>query len=242
MATRDWDDLAPASGDPVAEGDDRIRDTRVDIRERLIQGGHFQTDSARGATNQNTDGRHVVDVGPDGGPHVYKADNSTKLIDFDTPDAVDMSNASAGVLGPNITSETDPGHLHVGTVALKVSGTIVSATTLRASWRVPKGITFTRMSINVFQAPVGAPLTVTARRLNTPAIGADRLSPPSSTDLFDVGSPGPSILDGNNAASVTAFLTTTASAGDEIQWIIGTHSWSTDPQDLTINLDFTHGA
>jgi hypothetical protein len=80
MATTEWStgfEDSPAGNTSRRLGDDRIRELKLAIRERMQKGGHYMKDSVAGFAK---DGRHVVGVGD--GPGIYKSDATTKLIDY----------------------------------------------------------------------------------------------------------------------------------------------------------------
>lgn len=95
MATTEWSaafETTPAGNTSRKLGDDRIRELKLSIRERLQKGGHFMQDAGAGFPK---DGRHVVGVGD--GPTIYKSDATTEAVRF-TDTNVELK---AGV---NITS------------------------------------------------------------------------------------------------------------------------------------------
>lgn len=78
MATRTWDasyESTPADSDPVSEGAQRIRYTRIDTRERMEQGGHLWQE-----TTNTYDGRHAVAA--DGSSYftIYKSDKTSTAL------------------------------------------------------------------------------------------------------------------------------------------------------------------
>lgn len=81
MTTRIWDaayESSPAGSDPKSQGDDRIRENKVDVRERENVGGHVWKDA-----NKDLDGRHAVDAGGSGiSPHIYKANKTSLLVEY----------------------------------------------------------------------------------------------------------------------------------------------------------------
>lgn len=86
MATQDWDSAYEADPDLLDkrhEGDDTFRDLKRDVRETLSQGGHRDPNTlAVAATTENDRGRHAVGAGPDSGPHIYKSDGTTKMVEW----------------------------------------------------------------------------------------------------------------------------------------------------------------
>lgn len=83
MATYDWDaafDASPADTEGVNLGASRIRDLKLSVKERMLQGGHLWAE----ATNTN-DGKHAVNADGSGTFTVYKSDKSTSgLVVTDT--------------------------------------------------------------------------------------------------------------------------------------------------------------
>jgi hypothetical protein len=78
MATRTWDaayEAIPAGSEQISLGDDRIRNLKVDVRERFSQGGHVIQDT----TNSN-DGKHAVNADGSGKFRVFRADKTTEII------------------------------------------------------------------------------------------------------------------------------------------------------------------
>lgn len=84
MAATLWDiagfEASPAGNTSRKLGDDRIRELKKSMRERMQAGGHYMTDPVSAYVK---DGRHVVDAGGAGvSPAIYHSDAVTKLIDF----------------------------------------------------------------------------------------------------------------------------------------------------------------
>lgn len=235
MATRAWSDTAPAAGDKVGEGDDRMRDDRQNARERLVRGGHYMADTGYLVAGDDTDheGKHVRGIGA--GPDIYRAsDKTTKLVAYPDDTTVDMSNATSGVLGPNITSGTNPGHLHTGTIAIRVAGLLASGR-IKVAVRAPRALTFVRVWPVVFTAPTGASLVLNAYKIVAPTATTDRNS--GGTALWLIAGNKPTILAGQFSGTTTTFdNATTANAGDEIVFEIEAGAW-TAVSDLTINFE-----
>lgn len=79
MATDEWSagfESTPAGSELRSLGDDRIRELKLAIRERLQKGGHYMQDTV---APYNKDGRHVRGVGD--GPSWYKADATSLLLE-----------------------------------------------------------------------------------------------------------------------------------------------------------------
>ena len=94
-------ELTPAGTASRKEGDDRIRELKVSVRERLLLGGHYMT---LAATDIDKGGRHTVGMGGDGGPHIYKSDGTTRLISFtDTNMALQANMGLTSIDGLNST-------------------------------------------------------------------------------------------------------------------------------------------
>ena len=86
MASVDWTatyETTPADTAKRHQGDDRMREDKLAVRETLQQGGHDFPGSgitAPAATADNNRGRHVVDAGGSGvSPHEYESDGTTIL-------------------------------------------------------------------------------------------------------------------------------------------------------------------
>lgn len=80
MAIILWDETAPAGGSKIRLGDDRIRELKEQIRLRNLQGGRIY-----GQATLAEEGRNAIDAGGAGvGPHIYKADGSTLLLECKT--------------------------------------------------------------------------------------------------------------------------------------------------------------
>lgn len=235
MASRNWDDTQPPSGQDVGQGDDRMRDDRENARERLVRGGHYMTSTAYVAsgTDNDNEGKHVVGIGA--GPHIYQSDKSTKLISFPNDTTVDMTNATSGVLGPNITSGNDPGHTHTGTVALRVTGAVVAGR-IKVSFRAPRALTFVKASLVVFTSPATADLRVSAFKFTAPGAGINRGA--GGTAVWLVNANKPTVPVGANfSGSTTTFdNVTTLAAGDEVVFEIDATGF-TAAADLSIQLD-----
>lgn len=117
--TRLWDETFPAVGQSVSLGPQDFHELRQDVRERARQGGHIYN-----AADLAEEGRHAVDAGGAGiGPHLFKADGSTKLIDI-TSDAeqrwgIDykMKSLTPGTPSKNVHEEVmDDGAIGVNSV------------------------------------------------------------------------------------------------------------------------------
>lgn len=223
-----WNEATPADPDALSQGAAAIRTFKIDVRQRMQQGGVLWLDSL------STDGLHAVNAGGAGvGPDIYKSDKATKLVTWADTGATMV--AGATWIGGNVTSGTDPGHVHTGTVALRVSGA-VSVGKIKASFRAPRNLTFVNMSIVVFTAPGGNTLRVQALLLSAPTTATDRNT--AANSIFSPTSNAPTIAVGAFSASSNTFNTLTMNSGDEIVFSIdNTGAWSPTPADLSIQLD-----
>lgn len=142
MATAPWDDDTPPDSQSVSLGDDRIREDKAGVRERLLQGGHYMVhDLSQGGANEINDGQHVIGVENDiGAPTeagtftVFRADiTSPALRLHGTSHATKAGqlelDANYTYVGANVTTGTDPGHLHTTdrTLFFPLPGTLTAA-------------------------------------------------------------------------------------------------------------------
>lgn len=236
MATSAWTDATPGSGDKLGDGDDRIREDKKNVRERLLRGGHYFADASYIVAGDDTDheGKHIVGVGA--GPHVWRSDKTTKLVDFTNDTTVDMTNATSGILGPGITTGTDPGHTHTRSMVVVAPGTLTTGR-IKAFWRVPVALTLVRAHFVVGTPPSGGSMIFQAYEINAPTSATDRTAA-GTGDAFWLPGSRPTILVGTYSINTTTFdgaAGTAVDAGDEIAFEIDTVSGS--PADLTITLD-----
>lgn len=226
-----WNENVPADTDVLSLGDDSIRQFKLDIRQRLQQGGQLMQDSL------STDGLHAVNAGGAGiGPDIYKSDKATKLVTW--ADAGATMVAGSNWIGGNVTTGADPGHLHTGVIAVRVSGALVAGR-IKASFRVPTrgALTFTvvKVSAVVFASPATQALRVNVVRIAAPALNTDPNS--GGTSIFTVVGDRPSIAIGNfRVAPVAPTGTATFNAGDEMVFEIDNTGF-TAAADLTIQCD-----
>ena len=186
MATNSWLNTIPASGETVSTGDDRMRLDRVDVYERLVQGGHFVDNvDAVGVATKPDDGKHVVGIGADGGPHIFQSNKSTKLVNYTNDTTVDMTNATSGVIGPNITTGTDPGHKHSGSIIFRIPGALTGGRQ-KILFDSPRNYEIYLVQLVVFTRPTGgSQLEVDIFDLAAPADGVDRAT--AGASIFDAG-------------------------------------------------------
>jgi hypothetical protein len=100
--------------------DNKISDEREQIRRRLQQGGQLMQEAS---PNEARDGRHCVGVGGDLGPHIYKADKTTKLVDYTDTGAAMV--AGSNWTGGNVTTGNNPGHAHDSTIVIPLVRNVV---------------------------------------------------------------------------------------------------------------------
>lgn len=92
MATLTWDaayEALPSGSEAISLGDDRIRNLKRDIRERMTQGGHIMQDT----TNTN-DGKHCVNADGSGKFRIFRANKTDEIIT--TTDSVTTIQGTAG--------------------------------------------------------------------------------------------------------------------------------------------------
>lgn len=238
MASQSWSDTSPAVGDKVGEGDDRMRDDRKNVRERLVRGGHWMVDTTYVVASDATDdeGKHVRGIGA--GPDIYKSDKTTKLVAYPDDNTVDMTNATTGILGPGITTGTNPGHKHTGTISLRVAGAL-TAGRIKVAFRAPRAMTFVRCQVIVFTAPTAADITFQAYRLlgggGAPANTTNRGA--GGDAFWLVAANKPKIISGQFAGITTTFdNVSSVAAGEEIVFEIESGAWAS-AADLTINFE-----
>lgn len=243
MGTRNWNEGAPASGDNVGEGDDRIREEKFDTRERLQQGGHVVESGGPyvpAAGVADTDGRHAVNgTNHPIGFKVYKSDKSTVLLDF--ADGAITAASGVTISGTNITSGTDPGHVHNGVIAIWIPGAVAPGR-VRVNFRAPKALTFVQAHVHVITRHTGGGnLRLNIGKLTAPADGTDRMA--ASATALQAAGDRPFLVpagnyhdDGNSVFSVT-----TMNADDELVFDIENTggAWGANPQDVMIHLDVT---
>lgn len=242
MATRVWNETAPGSGDNVGEGDDRIRDDKFDTRERLQQGGHVVSSGGpytpSGAT-ANNDGKHAVANGGDHptGFKIYKADQTTVLVDF--ADGAITPAAGVTLSGVNITSGTEPGHKHRGTIAIWLAG-ITTPGRVHATFRAPKALTFEQVHVHVMTRHTGGGnLRVNVGVLTTPADNLDRVG--AAATAIQAAGDRPVVLPSGNYHDDgnSVFSTPSMNADDELVFDIENTgaAWGTNPSDIMIHVD-----
>jgi len=90
MATDLWDasgfETSPAGNDQRSIVDDKIRQLKLAIRERLAQGGHYVLDAT---PPYSKDGRHVR-----GSFALYRADATTKMLDLPDDTHIDVTSGT----------------------------------------------------------------------------------------------------------------------------------------------------
>lgn len=175
MADTSWNNGTPAAGDLVSEGDDRMKEDRKNTFDRLVQGSHYMTTPDQVLSNsQNDDGKHVTAYTDTNGHvrpgfAVYKGgDPTTKVVDVtDTGMAV-----TGTITGTNVSTGTDPGHAHTGSLMIRFPGSVIAGTQ-NATIRLPRDFTITRVGYTIKDPPTSS-FTVqlyatTASKLATPA-------------------------------------------------------------------------
>lgn len=243
MATRVWNEGAPASGDNVGEGDDRIREEKFDTRERLQQGGHVVESGgpyAPPAGTADTDGRHAV-AGTNHpiGFKVFKSDKSTVLLDF--ADAAITPAAGVTISGVNITSGTEPGHKHNGTIAIVIPGSTAPGRA-KIAFRAPKTLTFIQAHVTVMVRHTGGGnLKLNIKLLTAPTDATDRVA--AAGAAIQVLGDRPSLAPSGNFHDDgnSVFSTASMNADDELVFDIENDgaAWGANPQDIVIHLDVT---
>ena len=257
MATRIWDDTDPAGSDAANTLDTVIQNLSVDARETSIQGGHKDADLTVPSTNENTRGLHCVGVestpNSDSGVFtIWDFAGTTPLFRVHGSghaNALEISALNSTLwVGTNVTTGTDPGHLHtVGGIIGGLSGAVVVPTvdddnagfvkTIAFRWN--KGTdagtqTILRLDAQVGTPPSGGPLTMIFHR--TTGV------PGPGDDVFDVAiSNAPlgtvSIVAGDYRASQTTITNDTILDGE----IITVEVTATNgvPKDLVCNITAT---
>lgn len=243
MATRNWNESSPASGDNVGEGDDRIREEKFDDRERLQQGGHVMESGGPytpAAGVADTDGRHAV-AGTNHpiGFKVFKSDKTTVLLDF--ADGAITPAAGVTVTGVNITSGTDPGHKHTGVIAIWLPGAVAPGRA-RVAFRAPKPITFVQAHVHALTRHIGGGnLRLNIGLLSTPGDGVDRIA--AVATAIQAAGDRPFLVPGGNYHDDgnSVFSTASMNADDELVFDIENTggAWGANPQDVLIHLDVT---
>jgi hypothetical protein len=78
--TRKWTNNDPVGSETLAQGDNRIREFRQDVQERMDQGGHIWN-----SQEKPDEGFHALGAGG-AGPHIYDSNRPTpnKLLDYQT--------------------------------------------------------------------------------------------------------------------------------------------------------------
>lgn len=143
MATTEWSatfETTPAGNTTRKLGDDRIRELKQAIRERLQKGGHFMQDSGAGFPK---DGRHVVGVGD--GPDIYKSDAVTKAVVYsDTAVTLQagidlVSTDGIKTLALQANAATFPRQVNANLVTVAPTTTNTSIGTVTHTLGTPKG-------------------------------------------------------------------------------------------------------
>lgn len=178
MSTRVWNsgyEASPGDNDLLSEGDNRIREIKLDVRERLAKGGHVMQDSTSGSGNK--DGRHAVGVGD--GPHIYKTDQTTKVVEF--------SNSGVKVTGTlEVSGQATIGSFDLGmgqsspviSVALATPGTTTTLATVNLAPKADPGPVLVCANAQIYRTE-----PVTVSKLDQVFIECDRGSSGSSWEL-----------------------------------------------------------
>lgn len=217
--TQAWSKTIPASGDPVGQGDDEIRDLRRDVEERLLYGGTVMDDS------DTTDGRMAVDAGGSGvSPIVYKSDMVTPLI---TPTDTGVAFAEA-ITGPGVSSGDDPGHLHTGVIIFNVPLTLTAGRLKPLIFEAPRALTVLEIKMVLGTLPTTTDCVITAWKLAAPILDTtDRYA--AGTALFTAPN-RPTCTPTEYANASTTFVATTddLAAGDQLTFEVITASAAAD--------------
>ena len=253
MATRDWDDTKPAATAAANTLHTIIQTLSEDTRETYIQGGHKDAAIAIGSSNEETRGKHCVGIeGSGGGPG--NDDGTFTIWDFagTTPlfrvhgsghaNALEISALNSTLwVGTNITTGTDPGHLHtVGGIIGGLSGAVVVtgfAKTIAFRWNKGSGAgtqTILRLDAQVGTPPSGGPLTMVFHRTTrVPGIGDDVFT----LAISDAPLGTVSILDGDYRAEQLTITNDTITDG--LMIVVEITATNGVPQDLVCNITAT---
>lgn len=218
--TRDWNESDPSNSDKLGTGASDVRDLRLDIEEREVNGGH--------AWNQATfanDGRHNVADGF----KVYKADRTT--VAFDYTDGAQTAASGVNFVGGNVTTGDDPGHTHTRTIIVVVPGVIVPGR-FKTTFRAPRAITFTEARLLIWTRPTTGTLTIDIAILSATGLTDD----PNATGATTIFSSKPTVTAANYRGSSTGFSTTSMTAGQELVFSADAGGFTGSPADLTIQL------
>jgi len=185
MSANQWINTTPASGDQVSSGDDKMREDRVNTSERTKQGGHYMANADPVSNAQeNDDGKHVAGYGPNGGPHIYRSDRSTKLVDFSSDTVIDMTNATT-LTAPGVTTGTDPGHKHSGSIVFRIGSTLASGRQ-KVLFDTPRNMEIYSVQLVVGTRPGSGTLDVDLLDLGGPADAVDRFAV-AGQSIFEPG-------------------------------------------------------
>ena len=167
MASRAYSLTVPPGSDPANTLHTIIQNKGKDMSERLVQGGHKITaHGAVSAAAENNDGKHAVGIddntGDAGSFKIYDTAGTTVLLEIygtahgSKPGQIEAKAASSmKFVGTNVTTGTDPGHLHTHTYEFHFTnvsanyGVIDGAggNTVPSSVRLPKACTITRIDV-----------------------------------------------------------------------------------------------
>lgn len=230
MATNAWDDTRYSGVTNANQIDDEARRSRVDISDRWIQGGHkvaFKTPPATSSV-ENDDGKHCVGwetqsfQSAAGYWSVYDFNATTPALRvFGSMHATQPGeiNAMAGwkFTGLNVTTGTDPGHLHTqGGVIGGKSGTLSTGYVKPGYFRWAKGASEGTQTIlglygRVATAPTGASLIIEVRKVAATILDSVDAYTDAATTLI-----GTITITAGNFAAATTGLAATLVDGDAI--------------------------
>lgn len=188
MSSRAYSLTVPPGTDPANTLHTIIQDKGKDMSERLVQGGHKITaHGAVAAAAENNDGKHAVGIddntGNAGSFKIYDTAGTTVLLEIygtahaSKPGQIEAKSASSmKFVGINITSGTDPGHLHATSHRMSAVG-FGSGAYGEAAIRLPKDCTITRVEVRVLGSGTAVSRTFQFRKTNgVPANNANILS------------------------------------------------------------------
>lgn len=195
MATNAFNTATPTDPD-TANVDDDLRKLKLDVGERLIQGGHIVTNITPPApiTNEPADGKHAIGWDT---ASPFATDAGTWTMVWDHAGTVPLVVVYGGshatkagqiepqgsfkFMGPGITSGLDPGHRHTqgGVIGGKAGVISVTGYLKPSAFRWSKGAgegtqTINKLVCRLSDPPTGGNFVVEFRKTSgAPAIGAN---------------------------------------------------------------------
>jgi hypothetical protein len=221
-----------------------MRDIQAGLHEGLRDGGHYWPNADEGAADTKR-GRHycgTASSGADGHWYVYLSNGTTVCVDVDEDNEVlDLPIAGWTFTGENVTSGTDPGHVHTKSLAISLPG--VAGYVDGVMWRNMSGETrtITRCQLIAGTPPSGGVVDVDVRKFVSANFGTDTNDPwlDGNTSSMPGTGTDPNVADGKyiGADVISDWDLKTLAAGDAIVFKMGTVTSPADDLVLLIEME-----